>query len=103
MTKVPDALSDVASVLNNATTCDLDGPVGDGVALYSCGGPHFAPMAPKIGETFYCAISEQTYVYEEDIGHAGWRVHDKVQAHPAIVAKEEQRIRDGLNKLMGRR
>lgn len=101
--RVPAALSDVANVLNNATNYDPNGPVGDGVALHSCGGPHFAPLNPKVGDTFYCAIGEVTYVYEDDIGHAGWRVNANVEAHPVVKAKEDQRIRDGLVKLMSKR
>lgn len=63
---IPPALADVASVLNNATADN--GSVGDGVALTSAGGPHFAPLDPKAGTVFYCAITEQTWVYEQD----GW-------------------------------
>ena len=81
-------------LLNNATT-KAAGEVGDGVALYSCGGPHFAPMNPAVGDTFYCAIGEATYVY----GDAGWKLSDKVIAHPAVVEKENRRIIDGLRKL----
>lgn len=56
MTKIPTALDDLASVLNNATTFDPDGPVGDGVALTSCGGPHFAPLNPKLGDVFHLRL-----------------------------------------------
>lgn len=101
MTKIPTALNDLASVLNNATTFDPDGPVGDGVALTSCGGPHFAPLNPKLGDVFYCAIGEVTYVYEENIGHAGWKVSDKIVTHPTVTEAEDDRIRAGVAKLMG--
>lgn len=86
---------DVANVLNNRPRREGQPEAGDGVALTSCGGPHFAPFKPAVGAIYYCPISETTYVY----GQAGWKVSN-VTAHPVVVEKEERRVMDGLAKLM---
>lgn len=91
---------DVAKALNGRQKREGSAEVGDGAALYSCGGPHFAPINPNLGDTFYCAISEVAYVYAEDVGQSGWQAQADVAARPAMVEKENQRIKDGLEKLV---
>ncbi len=68
----PSALDDVRNALNNARNPSTEQSGGDGVALTSCGGPHFAPQHPPVGTVFHCAITECAWVYVKDKGQEGW-------------------------------